>query len=88
MPIAYVIANPKLLLMLQVLLAKITTNKKAYTGASAARTEDLVYIKNMAEAGQLTTYIDTKFAMEDIVAAHKYIEAGHKKGNLILKIMK
>lgn len=84
----YVIANPKFLLMVQVLLAKVTTNKNAYTGASAPRSDDLAYIKDMAEAGQLATYIDKKYAMEDIVAAHKYIEAGHKKGNLILKIMK
>ncbi len=84
----YVIANPKFLLMVQVLLANMATNKKVYTGASAARSEDLAYIKDMAEAGQLASYIDKKYAMEDIVAAHKYIEAGHKKGNLILKIMK
>jgi NADPH:quinone reductase-like Zn-dependent oxidoreductase len=83
----YVIGNPKLSLMLKAMFANITTNKKVYIGASTARYEDLVHIRDLAESGKLTTYIDKKYAMEDIVAAHKYIEAGHKKGNLVLQIM-
>jgi NADPH:quinone reductase-like Zn-dependent oxidoreductase len=84
----YVIGNPKLSLMLKAMFANMTTNKKVYTGASAARFEDLVHIKDLAESGKLTTYIDKKYAIEEIVAAHIYIEAGHKKGNLVLQIVK
>ncbi len=84
----YVIGNPKISLILKAVFANITTNKKVYTGAAASKSEDLIHIKDLVEMNGFTTYIDKEFSMDNIVAAHTYIEAGHKKGNLILNIMK
>lgn len=49
--------------------------------------EYLTRIKAMAESGLLVPYIDQKFKLEDIVKAHKYVDTGRKRGNLVIDIL-
>jgi len=47
---------------------------------------DLMLLKELAESGALRPVIDRRYALDDIVAAHRYVDEGHKKGNVIITI--
>ena len=40
----------------------------------------------LAESGEVKTVIDERFALEDIVKAHRYVEARRKSGNIVLSL--
>jgi len=55
-------------------------------GSAKIQGNDLEVLKDLIEAGKLHPVIDRRYSMEQIREAHRYVEAGHKKGNVILSI--
>jgi NADPH:quinone reductase-like Zn-dependent oxidoreductase len=55
-------------------------------GSVRYRSEDLAFLVHLAETGQYQAVIDRTYELSDIVEAHRFVETGHKKGNVVLHV--
>ena len=64
----------------------LTSNKKIIIGMAPDKTEDLIYLKNLVENKKIKPVIDKSYPLEQAVEAYRYVDKGHKKGNLVIAI--
>jgi NADPH:quinone reductase-like Zn-dependent oxidoreductase len=82
----YLIANPGLSQMVRRLWSSMTSSKKVMFGAASQKTEDLIYLKELIEAGKIKSVIDRHYPLEQIPEAHWYVETGGKKGHVVITV--
>jgi len=62
-------------------------NKKVLTWSGGYSTKNLLALKELIEDGKIKPVIDRRYPLEEIAEAHRYVDSGLKKGNVVIMVV-
>lgn len=83
----YVLGNPSLTGMLRGTWTSRTSSQKVSFEQASYRPEDYASLLRLIDAGDVKPVMDRSYPLEQLAEAHRYVEAGHKKGNVAIRMM-
>ena len=72
--------------LVQILLFNLTSSKKAISGLLEETTEDLIFLRDLIEAGRLKVVIDRRYPLAHAADAHRFAETGQQRGHVVITI--
>jgi NADPH:quinone reductase-like Zn-dependent oxidoreductase len=82
----YLLANPIKGQIVRGPWTRMTSSKKVFMETASGTIADLITLRELIEAGKIKTVIDRTYPLEQIVEAHRYVETGGKKGNVVITV--